>query len=194
MRTIILSLFVFGVSSSLPAQELILYSGEKVKSLPYSSIFEIGLGEPADKQDDCCRTTTLEGNLLELKGDSLKMGVDNYMFRNRGGAFVPHSPFISWIEEDQIRFSIDDIYYMRKYRSERNRKRLKRISSIGSTLFFAGLTTAVTGLYLTDHKSKNAMLITGACEISVGLTLGIIGHPKVYKFKNANRLWRIEHD
>jgi|GEM_PF-2949095 len=179
-------------------QKIGLANSNKLEKIKKSDIFEITIGgfdelyKPI--RENCCGYINIKGSIKSIKEDSIiieiselkTVFIDDDIDMNKELLY-------DWKNENKLKsFHQNDIYVLKKYKSEKAIKTKKNLTAIGGILVLSGVFTSLNTLIFSNKANRKNLLIASAVQFGFGLTLAIAQSPKKHYFKKVDDPWRFK--
>jgi len=195
MNKIITITILLLVYLSAFGQELKIINGTNSKLFKKGSLFEILTSECVkQKENKCCNCQELIGTITSVNKDSLTLKLSSFTHKREVENFNINinDSFYSLTKTIDYKIGKDEIYYLKNYKSSKNKKRKENLTVVGGLLMATGIFTALNALIVSEKNNKNNILISGGTQFGLGLCFVIFGNSKKYNFKNSKKIWAIE--
>ncbi|KAA3625590.1 MAG: hypothetical protein DWQ02_21515 [Bacteroidetes bacterium] len=172
------------------AQDLTITNGEKEKTFSGSDYFWFRL---EDKQYAETKKGYYEfiGHIANVVEDSITIELKEFH------SHFPANGSIGWHDVQEVQmpqtftFASQDIYSLVRYKSEKAKKRERKLANFAGVLLITGVGTWANVLWAPDKSARKALWISGAVQIGAGFTIGLSTNSRRYEFKDGET-WRVK--
>lgn len=172
-------------------QYYMINNGGSTKEIPQSSAVEVVVSDVTDWDENCCDNLHLLGTLENVKEDSILLKLDALKLTKdfSKSSQLHDSSYFDVSSEKWI--AKEDVVYLQKYKSKKQKKNSKVFSGIGAALVIGSALTAANALVFAGDKKKDLLIASGA-QFAGGVILGVSFNIKQYRFKGDGRTWKFK--
>lgn len=188
----ILSGLLVVITLNINAQGYLFTNGKKSIQLNQNHFYDISISKGTTNEEIEAAYNFASGQILSVEKDSISFQISTLEKHIKQDGFENNN-VSEWDSNQPINMiAKEDILFLSKYKSAKNKKIRDGLSITGGILIFTGLTTTLNATLVKKKGGRENVFYSGITQFGVGIILASFYRSKKYYMKTCSDPWRFE--